>query len=86
MIAPPPSSPPDSGPPRTAAWWFARWHSGEMGRAERREFKAWRKAHPQAAHEFDEMQQLGRTAERLSRGQVEALLGGPAPARPRRAS
>ncbi|WP_088146790.1 FecR family protein [Achromobacter denitrificans] len=86
MIAPPPSSPPDSGPPRTAAWWFARWHSGEMGRAERREFNAWRKAHPQAAHEFDEMQQLGRTAERFSRGQVEALLGGPAPARPRRAS
>ncbi|KGD99806.1 iron dicitrate transport regulator FecR [Achromobacter sp. RTa] len=84
MTAPPSSSTPGSGQPRTAAWWFARWHSGELGRADRREYEAWRKAHPEEAHEFDQMQQLGHTAERLSRGQVEALLGGPVPARPRR--
>ncbi|MGE8687982.1 MAG: FecR family protein [Achromobacter sp.] len=86
MTAPPSSSTPEPGPPRTAAWWFARWHSGELGRAERRAFDAWRRAHPEAAREFDQMQRLGRAAEGLSRQQVEALLGGAVPPRPRRHS
>nr|WP_315844750.1 FecR domain-containing protein [uncultured Achromobacter sp.] len=69
--------------PATAAWWFARWHSGELTRRDRREFARWRRAHPDAAREFDRMQQLGAAAAGLSRDQVQGLLGGAVPPRPR---
>lgn len=72
----------DQREPATAAWWFARWHSGELTRRDRRAFARWRRDHPEAAREFDRMQQLGSAAARLPRGQVESLLGGPVPARP----
>lgn len=68
--------------PATAAWWFARWHSGELTRRDRRAFARWRREHPEGAREFDRMQQLGSAAAGLSRSQVESLLGGPVPARP----
>ncbi|MBB1596447.1 FecR domain-containing protein [Achromobacter sp. UMC46] len=69
--------------PATAAWWFARWHSGELTRRDRREFARWRRAHPDAAREFDRLQQLGSAAAGLPRDQVRGLLGGQVPARPR---
>ncbi|WP_454675214.1 FecR family protein [Achromobacter pestifer] len=68
--------------PATAAWWFARWHSGELTRRDRRTFARWRRDHPEAAREFDRMQQLGSAAAGLPRGHVESLLGGPVPVRP----
>ncbi|MGV2862531.1 FecR family protein [Achromobacter sp. AGC39] len=66
----------------TAAWWFARWHSGELTRRDRRAFARWRREHPERAREFDRMQQLGAAAAGLPRDHVHALLGGPVPARP----
>lgn len=84
------SSTPDHDDPRddprdaaTAAWWFARWHSGDLTRRDRRAFARWRRDHPERAREFDRMQQLGAAAAGLPRDQVHALLGGPVPARPR---
>ncbi|HEY9273716.1 FecR/PupR family sigma factor regulator, partial [Achromobacter sp.] len=50
----------------TAAQWFARWHSGELTRRQRRDFARWRRDHPEGAREFDRMQQLGRAAAGLS--------------------
>lgn len=73
----------DSREPDTAAGWFARWHSGELTRRDRRAFARWRRDHPEGAREFDRMQQLGKAAAGMSRSQVESLLGGPVPARPR---
>jgi len=67
----------------TAAQWFARWHSGELTRRQRRDFARWRRDHPEGAREFDRMQQLGRAAAGLSRDQVRTLLGGEIPPRPR---
>jgi transmembrane sensor len=72
----------DPRDPATAAWWFARWHSGELTRRDRRAFARWRRGHPERAREFDRMQQLGAAAAGLPREQVESLLGGPVPARP----
>lgn len=72
-----------SSEPATAAWWFARWHSGELTRRDRREFARWRLAHPDAAADFDRMQQLGATAAKLPRDKVKSLLGGTVPVRPR---
>ncbi|WP_313463196.1 FecR family protein [Achromobacter sp.] len=72
----------DPREPATAAWWFARWHSGELTRRDRREFARWRRAHPDAAREFDRMQQLGTAAAGLPRDQVRGLLGGAVPTRP----
>ncbi|CUI88295.1 FecR family protein [Achromobacter kerstersii] len=72
----------DPRDPATAAWWFARWHSGELTRRDRRAFARWRRDHPERAREFDRMQQLGAAAAGLPRDQVESLLGGPVPARP----
>lgn len=69
--------------PDTAAQWFARWHSGDLTRRQRREFARWRRDHPEAAREFDRMQQLGKAAAGMSRDQVRTLLGGEIPARPR---
>lgn len=69
--------------PDSAAGWFAHWHSGELTRRDRRAFARWRRDHPEGAREFDRMQQLGAAAATLPRTQVEALLGGPVPARPR---
>lgn len=74
----------DASEPATAAWWFARWHSGELTRRDRRAFARWRRDHPERALEFDRMQQLGAAAAGLSREQVSSLLGGPVPARPPR--
>lgn len=74
----------DASHPATAAGWFARWHSGELTRRDRRAFARWRRDHPEAAREFDRMQQLGKDAAGLPRDQVQALLGGSIPARPRR--
>ncbi|HCQ45832.1 MAG TPA: iron dicitrate transport regulator FecR, partial [Achromobacter sp.] len=31
----------------TAAWWFARWHSGDLTRRDRRAFARWRRDHPE---------------------------------------
>ncbi|MPS78403.1 MAG: DUF4880 domain-containing protein [Achromobacter sp.] len=77
----------DPGPDdsRDAAWWFARWHSGDLTRRDRRAFARWRREHPERAREFDRMQQLGAAAAGLSREQVQSLLGGPVPTRPRAA-
>ncbi len=74
----------DPSQPATAAWWFARWHSGDMTRRERRAFARWRREQPDAAREFDRMQQLGKAAEQLPQDRVRALLGGAVPARPSR--
>lgn len=74
----------DPSQPATAAWWFARWHSGDMTRRERRAFARWRREQPDAAREFDRMQQLGKVAEHLPQDRVRALLGGAVPARPSR--
>lgn len=70
--------------PATAAWWFARWHSGDMTRRERHAFARWRREQPDAAREFDRMQQLGQVAGQLPRDRVRDLLGGAVPARPPR--
>ncbi len=72
----------DPRQPATAAWWFARWHSGDMTRRERRQFACWRREQPDAAREFDRMQQLGQAAEQLPQARIQALLGGAVPARP----
>ncbi|WP_156326825.1 FecR family protein, partial [Achromobacter ruhlandii] len=74
----------DPRQPATAAWWFARWHSGDMTRRERRAFARWRREQPDAAREFDRMQQLGQVAGQLPRERVRDLLGGAVPARPSR--
>lgn len=66
----------DPSQPATAAWWFARWHSGDMTRRERRAFARWRREQPDAAREFDRMQQLGKAAEQLPQDRVRALLAG----------
>lgn len=84
MSRPSPNHADDRHAASSAAWWFARWHSGEMGRRERREFEAWRQAHPAQAREFDHMQHLGQAAAALPREQVRRLLGGELPARPAR--
>lgn len=73
----------DPRQPATAAWWFARWHSGDMTRRDRRAFARWRREQPDAARDFDRMQQLGQAAERLPQDRVQALLGGAVPARPK---
>lgn len=74
----------DANQPDTAAGWFARWHSGDLTRRQRRAFARWRRDHPEDAREFDRMQQLGKAAADLPRDQVRALLGGSIPERPRR--
>ncbi|MFY3680266.1 FecR family protein [Achromobacter xylosoxidans] len=74
----------DPRQPASAAWWFARWHSGDMTRRERRAFARWRREQPDAAREFDRMQQLGQAAAQLSPDRVRDLLGGAVPPRPGR--
>lgn len=73
----------ETSDPATAAGWFARWHSGDLTRRQRRAFARWRRDHPEGALEFDRMQQLGKAAAGLPRDQVRALLGGAIPERPR---
>lgn len=83
MTMPSPHDPSEQREADTAAQWFARWHSGELTRRQRRDFARWRRDHSEAAREFDRMQQLGRAAAGLSRDQVRTLLGGEVPPRPR---
>lgn len=71
--------PTDSGldashsPRDTAAYWFARVHSGKLSAAERQVFEAWRLASPENERHYREVDQVWQVAALIPREELLAL-------------
>ncbi|QKH36023.1 FecR domain-containing protein [Achromobacter pestifer] len=71
-------------PRDAAAYWFAREHSQQMSQAERRQFEAWRQAHPSHDLELRRARGIWNASAQLGQDRLRALTGEPQAAARRR--
>jgi len=70
-----PTSP--DAPRESAAYWFARVHSGAFTPAEREHFQRWREADPAHEREYRALEEIWQTARLLPAEDVRELLAAP---------